>query len=725
MPITSVKYFNPKQISGCSLWLDSADPAATGGGVNVSTWLDKSGNGNTATNQGSAGTITSTAAGLVFNGSGYMYIPGIAGSLVNKPFVIFIVETLNTTSGATILGDDSSANYGTDNVLHILYRNTSDLAMGFFSDDLEDTVISGTGNKRLWAFYLPLASNRVTRRNGAVDVTHGNYNRLNYFTTPSIGRSFGGYLYVGTISEIIIYPSDIGLTAIQQVEGYLAQKWGVTLATGHPGLTQTFYGRQNLNKLVLLKTPYYQKFLPTSIAGCGLWLDAADSSTITLSSSSVTQWNDKSGNGRNYTTWGTAPIYTSADGGSVTFSYGQGLQNSSTWSGNGAGVDIFVVSTPWSYTQYYDWRTLFRGYTAGHRVIILYNGTTFGYYANNGGGLFQYGSLTLDNTKTLIYVKTDSSFVTSAAFNGNVTLSTAGSTQDSDTNPFYYLGCYQGGPSQPWGTINEILIFSNLGASQRQLVESYLAQKWNLVSSMPASGHIQNTFPAGSPTAIQPLVASIKPTLTSYNLRQVAGSTALSYLPMTQNATDYGGTPQTVTTNGTVTYTAIAGKLCAYFSNSFSNYLSIPYTPQTQLTLCFWLYCIDAGSYTAVTITNGSLNPTLQVDLATGSSTSTTIYTAMPNQWANQPSGNYGGPGQWAHFAITVNYSTYFEQLYINGTSAATATGSGSPSISQTNIWLGRSGDNGRAYYGYIRQFCLFSSVLTQTQIQAVRTFTS
>jgi hypothetical protein len=97
----------------------------------------------------------------------------------------------------------------------------------------------------------------------------------------------------------------------------------------------------------------------------------------------------------------------------------------------------------------------------------------------------------------------------------------------------------------------------------------------------------------------------------------------------------------------------------------------------------------------------------------------------MPNQWANTPSGNYGGPGQWAHFAITVNYSTYFEQLYINGTSAATATGSGSPSISQTNIWLGRSGDNGRAYYGYIRQFCLFSSVLTQAQIQAVRTFTS
>ena len=97
----------------------------------------------------------------------------------------------------------------------------------------------------------------------------------------------------------------------------------------------------------------------------------------------------------------------------------------------------------------------------------------------------------------------------------------------------------------------------------------------------------------------------------------------------------------------------------------------------------------------------------------------------MPNQWAITPTGDYGGPGQWAHFAITLNYSTYFEQLYINGTSVATATGSGSPSITQSHIWLGRSGDNGRAYDGYIRQFCFFPTVLTQAQIQVVRAYTT
>ena len=42
-------------------------------------------------------------------------------------------------------------------------------------------------------------------------------------------------------------------------------------------------------------------FDPLSIAGCKLWLDAADTSTISLSGSAVTQWDDKSGNAYNFT----------------------------------------------------------------------------------------------------------------------------------------------------------------------------------------------------------------------------------------------------------------------------------------------------------------------------------------------------------------------------------------------------------------------------------------
>ena len=55
----------------------------------------------------------------------------------------------------------------------------------------------------------------------------------------------------------------------------------------------------------------YNNFTPTAFTGCTLWLDAADSSSISTTSGNVTQWRDKSGNA-NHTTAGTGqPTYTS------------------------------------------------------------------------------------------------------------------------------------------------------------------------------------------------------------------------------------------------------------------------------------------------------------------------------------------------------------------------------------------------------------------------------
>jgi hypothetical protein len=53
-----------------------------------------------------------------------------------------------------------------------------------------------------------------------------------------------------------------------------------------------------------------QQFKPTDIAGCKLWLDAADTATISVSGTAVTQWNDKSGNSYNFaqSTAGNRPL---------------------------------------------------------------------------------------------------------------------------------------------------------------------------------------------------------------------------------------------------------------------------------------------------------------------------------------------------------------------------------------------------------------------------------
>lgn len=62
-----------------------------------------------------------------------------------------------------------------------------------------------------------------------------------------------------------------------------------------------------------LVNPYvYAGFQPTDIPGLVLWLDANDASTISLSGSDVTTWNDKSGNG-NHVSQSSAslkPAYT-------------------------------------------------------------------------------------------------------------------------------------------------------------------------------------------------------------------------------------------------------------------------------------------------------------------------------------------------------------------------------------------------------------------------------
>ena len=43
-----------------------------------------------------------------------------------------------------------------------------------------------------------------------------------------------------------------------------------------------------------------------SMISTALWLDAADASTVILNSSNVSQWNDKSGNGKHVSATGAA-----------------------------------------------------------------------------------------------------------------------------------------------------------------------------------------------------------------------------------------------------------------------------------------------------------------------------------------------------------------------------------------------------------------------------------
>jgi len=299
------------------------------------------------------------------------------------------------------------------------------------------------------------------------------------------------------------------------------------LPTGHPGLISLLY--RNL-QTTFTKTQYYTAFSPKQIAGCALWLDAADASSVTTSGTTVTAIRDKSTRATvltspagftypNNTFNGAYPSFynTSASGGRLGYNttYSLGSQNT-----------VFIVgqlTSPSVGNQFFDF---IDGYTSSSRFFLFSSPNYLNnyVYGTNGSSSGQVSGAVTTAQMT-------SPFFWSVAFDTSTTISstlqyvngtqlvqspsTLGAAISSYTGIIIGQRFNQSAESVV-GHICEFIIFDNvLTTNQRQQVESYLAQKWGLVSSLPTVGHIHNTFPAGSPTAIQPFVSRIRPALTN------------------------------------------------------------------------------------------------------------------------------------------------------------------------------------------------------------------
>jgi len=113
--------------------------------------------------------------------------------------------------------------------------------------------------------------------------------------------------------EAILFSGALTTPQQQSIEGYLAQKWGLTvnLPPGHPGLTQTLYNGRVYQPRIALQNAPYANYYPLSIAGCAFWFDAADTSSIQISSgTTISTWINKAGNGFPNLTTGANTVYT-------------------------------------------------------------------------------------------------------------------------------------------------------------------------------------------------------------------------------------------------------------------------------------------------------------------------------------------------------------------------------------------------------------------------------
>ncbi|MFM1862606.1 MAG: Cyanophage, partial [Pseudomonadota bacterium] len=249
------------------------------------------------------------------------------------------------------------------------------------------------------------------------------------------------------------------------------------------------------------RTATVGKFTGWSPADLGpavaLWLDADDAETITLSEGAVSEWRDKSGNGRHVAQadaarrpvpvgWGDGSREAIAFDGTDDFLQGVGSMTTGTYAGHfnviwaasrvGGGGTILTErsSTLVGVSQ---WFTEFissdgANYSSNHTIST----GVFGALGAAGGVV---SHMHFPGSRDVLYLNGAQQTVLTATAS-NITGGTAHFRIGSRENPH----------NQNWnGTILEIIVLLEfLGSDDRQRLEGYLAQKWGLAGSLPA-GH--------------------------------------------------------------------------------------------------------------------------------------------------------------------------------------------------------------------------------------------
>ena len=285
----------------------------------------------------------------------------------------------------------------------------------------------------------------------------------------------------------------------------------------------------SLNDVGFLGSLYRDPWTPANIT-TALWLDAADASTVTTVSSAVSQWNDKSGNGRNaaQSTAGNRPAYQSAAQNglnAVRFTAASShfltAGTTSTWNflHNGTNSAVFIVARVRSTgdnpndahyflaTQVSSAEIGFQCYYEDRTSVSINNG--FSCAVSRGVSGVNTATASVADVLTpgtyniaSVYVDADNATannrilfrVNGGTETGGNTLTNAPSASNSthalnigrNPLPLLYLT----------GDICEILIFNTQpGTTDRQRLEGYLAHKWGLTASLPADHPFKSNAP--------------------------------------------------------------------------------------------------------------------------------------------------------------------------------------------------------------------------------------
>ena len=237
-------------------------------------------------------------------------------------------------------------------------------------------------------------------------------------------------------------------------------------------------------------TPSFTEWTPALIT-TALWLDAADASTITLNASTVSGWNDKSGNGRHFAqaTSANQPVYTtSALNGKnvVTFVSTDSLTRAVIPFNDLGNNSLYLVSNRTESSPSLNVAVLLS--RAANRTRVILANSTFNRWGTYTTGEFPSPSGTIDATYKISELIADQTANTYLFYQNGTSQGSAGAVNVnsvfSDNN--CYIGNDQYGSSFP-GNIAEIVFCDEKNTdADRQKLEGYLAHKWGLTASLPA-----------------------------------------------------------------------------------------------------------------------------------------------------------------------------------------------------------------------------------------------
>lgn len=250
-------------------------------------------------------------------------------------------------------------------------------------------------------------------------------------------------------------------------------------------------------------------FLPSDLgSSLSVWLDAADAGTIVLDGSKVSQWRDKSGNGRHMTAPGSQPaLAANSLNGLNTIAFdNRSVTQTLTSAYSYTGTDITLVSLAISSRGIggrINFARLWSMNATGQKDFDNTNGLLmlYGVGSPNNASMYRNFSVAVQST---INTNAQWAFHVGTKSGGNTTFSSNGETRVNGLTSSAAFGFNfirigndtEGADSGLFGNVAEAMIFSNaVNLSQQQLIEGYLAHKWGLTGNLPPAHPFKNRPP--------------------------------------------------------------------------------------------------------------------------------------------------------------------------------------------------------------------------------------